>query len=122
MQKMSLHTFVDLNKVFDRVLRDTLRRVLQKYGIDGHLLIAFKSFYCQQEVCVCIKGKQPKLFYVVVGLGKRCVLSTLLFRICINWKNNLSETDECVTIGRCKISRLLSADDLIWLASSDSRL
>ena len=34
----------------------------------------------------------------------------------------LSRTDECITIGRCKISRLLFADDLVLLASSESGL
>ena len=34
--------------------------------------------------------------------------------------DKLSQTDECVTIGRCKISRLLFADDLVLLASSES--
>ena len=33
-----------------------------------------------------------------------------------------SGTDECVTIGRCKISGLLFADDLVFMASSESGL
>ena len=36
--------------------------------------------------------------------------------------HELSRIDECVTIGRCKISRLLFADDLVLLASSESDL
>ena len=40
----------------------------------------------------------------------------------MNWMNKLSRTDECVTIGRCKISRLLFADGLVLLASSESGL
>ena len=38
----------------------------------------------------------------------------------MNWMNKLSRSDECVTIGRYKISRLLFADDLVLLASSES--
>ena len=38
----------------------------------------------------------------------------------MNWMVKLSRTDECVTIGRCKICRLLFADDLVLLASSES--
>ena len=37
--------FVDLEKAYDRVLRDKLCKVLQEYGIDGQLLRAVKSFY-----------------------------------------------------------------------------
>ena len=36
--------------------------------------------------------------------------------------DKLSRTDECVTIGRCKISRLLCADDSVLLTSSESGL
>ena len=36
--------------------------------------------------------------------------------------DKLSQTDECVTIGRCKISWLLTADYLVLLASYESGL
>ena len=36
--------------------------------------------------------------------------------------DNLSQTDESVTIGRCKTSRLLFADNLVLLASFESGL
>ena len=36
--------------------------------------------------------------------------------------DKLSQTDECVTIGRCKISWLFFASDLVLLASSESGL
>ena len=46
-------SFVDLEKACDRrIPRDKLRRVLQEYGIDGHLLTAIKSLYSQPEGCV----------------------------------------------------------------------
>ena len=34
--------------------------------------------------------------------------------------NKLNQTNECVTIRRCKISRLLFADDLVLLDSFES--
>ena len=39
----------------------------------------------------------------------------------MNWMGKLSP-DDCVTIGRCKISRLLFADNLVSLVSSESGL
>ena len=69
--------FVDLEKVYDRVPRDKLWKVLQEYGVNGQLLRAIKSFYCRPEVCVREKGKQLKPFHVGVGLRQQCVLSPL---------------------------------------------
>ena len=113
--------FVDLEKAYDRVPRDKLWKVLQEYGVDGQLLRAIKSFYCRPEVCVRVNGKQSKPFHVGVGLRQGCVLSPLLFIVYMNWIDKYSQADECATIGNCKISRLLFADDLVLpqnLASS----
>ena len=56
---------------------------------------------------------------VGVGLQQVCVLSHIIFIIYINWMDKLSRTDEFVTIGICKISRLVFADDLVLLVSSE---
>ena len=107
--------FVDLEKAYDRVPRDKLWKVLQEYGVNGQLLRAIKSFYCRPEVCVRVNGKQSKPF-------QGCVLSPLLFIVYMNWIDKCSQADECATIGNCKISRLLFADDLVLLSSTESGL
>ena len=114
--------FVDLEKAYDRVPRDKLWKVLQEYGVDGQLLCAIKSFYCRPEVCVRVNGKQSKPFHVGVGLRQGCVLSPLLFIVYMNWIDKCSQADGCATIGNCKISRLLFADDLVLLSSAESGL
>ena len=82
--------FDDLEKTYDRVPQDKLWKELQEYGIDGHLLMAVKSLYCQPEICVCVNGKQSKLFHVGVGHRQGCVLSPLRFIIYMNWMDKLS--------------------------------
>ena len=59
----------------DRVPRDKLWRVRQKFGVsnDGHLLMAIMSLYCQPEVSVCVNGKQLKSFHMDAGLRHRVV-------------------------------------------------
>ena len=84
--------------------------------------MAIKSLYCLPEVSVCVNGKQSKSFHVGVGLRQECVLPHLLFMIYMNRMDKLNGTDKCVTIGRCKITRLLFADDLVLLASLESGL
>ena len=114
--------FVDLEKAYDRVPRDKLWKVLLEYGIDGQLLRAIKSFYCRPEVCVWVNGKQSKPFHVGIGLRQGYVLSPLLFIVYMNWIDKYCQADECATIGNCKISRLLFADDLVLLSSTESGL
>jgi len=40
----------------------------------------------------------------------------------MNWINKRSQTNECSTIGNCKINRLLFANDLVLLSSTESGL
>ena len=49
-------------------------------------------------------------------------LSPLLFIVYMNWIDKCSQADECAMIGNCKISRLVFADDLVLLSSSESGL
>ena len=47
---------------------------------------------------------------------------SLLFIVCVNWIDKCSQADECATMGNCKFSRLLCADDLVQLSSTESGL
>ena len=114
--------FVDFEKAYGRVPQNKLWEVLRKYGVNGQLLRANKSFYCRPEVCVRVNGKQSKPFHVGAGLRQGCVLSPLLFIVYMNWIDKCSQADECDTIGNCNISRLLFADDLVLLSSTESGL
>ena len=112
--------FIDLEKEYDRVSREKLRKVLREYSVDGQLLHTIELFYCRTEVCVRVNGKQSNSFHVCVGLRQGWVLSPLLFIVYINWINKCSQADECATIGNCKISRLLFADDLVLFSAKSS--
>jgi len=40
----------------------------------------------------------------------------------MNWIGKHSQSNECATIGNCKINRLLFADDVVLLSSTESGL
>ena len=114
--------FIDLKKAYDRVPRDKFWKVWLEYGVSGQVLRAFKSIYCRLEVCVRVNGKQSKPFHVVVEIRLGSVLSSLLFIVCMNWIDKCSQDDESDTIRKCKITRLLFANSLVLLSSTESGL
>ena len=96
--------------------------MLQEYGIDGHLLAVIMSLYDCSKVCVRVSSNKSKPFNVNVGLRQGCVLSPLLFIVYMNWIDKHSQVDEGITIGTSRVNRLLFADDLTLLATSEGDL
>ena len=109
--------FVDLEKAYDRIPRDKLWAVLLQYGIN-----AIKSLYMHSEVCVRVDSATTKLFRVSVGLRQGCSLSPILFLIYMDRIVKQSESCGGVKIGECTVQRLLFADDLVLLDSSQNGL
>ena len=114
--------FVDHEKAYDRVPRDTLRKVLQEYGIDGSLPVAIKAMDKCPKACVRLNSVQSKPFTVDIGLRQGYVLSPFLFIVYMNWINRHGLGWECVMIGSIRISHLLFSDDLVLLAYSENDL
>ena len=114
--------FVDLEKAYDRIPRDKLWAVLLQYGIDGQLLTAIRSLYVHSEVCVCVNSATTKPFRVSVGLRQGCSLSPILFLIYMDRIVKKSESHGGVKIRECTVQRLLFADDLVLLDSTQNGL
>ena len=114
--------FVDLEKAYDRIPRDKLWAVLLQYGIDGQLLTAIKSLYMHSEICVRVNSATTKPFRVSVGLRQGCSFSPILFLIYMDRIVKKSESCGGVMIGECTVQRLLFADDLVLLDSTQNGL
>ena len=119
MAKIALHALSILKKHLTEFLGINFGRFCRIMAL---MVNCCAPFYSRPEVCVWVNGKQSKLFHVGVGLWKGCALSPFLFIVYMNWIDKCSQADECATIGNCKISRLLFADDLVLLSSTESGL
>ena len=111
--------FVDLEKAYDRVTRGILWEVLREYGVDGSLLGAIQSLYRRSMSLVHVAGNKSDLFPVGVGLRQGCPLSPVLFIVFMDRISRRSRGVEGVEFGGGRISSLLFADDVVFLASSN---
>ena len=96
--------------------------MFQEYGVDGLLLWAIRSLYCQSQSLVCIAGRKSDLFPVRVSLHQSCPLSPVLFIVFNGKISRHSHAADGVKFGGLLIPSLLFADDMVLLASSNSNL
>ncbi len=73
--------FIDSEKAFDSVHRDSLWHILRAYGIPNHMVKLIKSFYNNYNGCVGGSG----IWFEVTGVRQGCVMSALLFNLVIDW-------------------------------------
>ena len=74
--------FIDFEKAFDSLHRNSLWKILRSYGIPQHLINLIKAFYVNFE---CTVGDSEKSFPVKTGVRQGCVMSSTLFIIAIDW-------------------------------------
>ena len=78
----SLYTcFVDYEKAFDNVHRETLWRIMQSYGIPSKFIRMVKLFYSNTKCAVITGTGQSNWFDVKQG----CVMSGFLFLLVVDW-------------------------------------
>ena len=74
--------FVDFEKAFDSLHRNSLWKILRSYGIPTHLIKLVQAFYENFE---CSVGNTELYFPVKTGVRQGCVMSSTLFVIAIDW-------------------------------------
>ena len=67
--------YMDLQKTYDRVVREAMWCVLGTYGTNGQLLKAVQSLYERSEACVRVCREEGEWFEVCVGLRQVYVMS-----------------------------------------------
>ena len=77
--------FVDYEKAFDSVDRETLWKVLRHYGVPKKLVNMIKNSYEGMSCRVIHEGQLTKNFEVMTGVRQGCLLSPFLFILVIDW-------------------------------------
>ncbi|KAJ2945399.1 hypothetical protein O0L34_g204 [Tuta absoluta] len=111
--------FVDLEKAYDRVVRNELWSALSMHGVSSILIRALKSLNKDSSACVRINGAYTELFNIEKGVRQGCVASPWLFNLFMDsCLEDLKESECCLRMNGLLVKCLLYADDQVILASS----
>ena len=89
-QRQLYISFIDFEKAFDSIHRDSLWRILRANRIPEQLANIIKSFY---DNFTCKVGHCNTSFAVKTGVRQGCVMSALLFTIAIDWVTRRTTED-----------------------------
>ena len=120
-----LVNFVDFEKAFDSVDRETLWKLMRHYGIPGKIVTLTRKMYEGSSCRVIHNGEMTVPFEVKTGVRQGCLLSPFLFILAIDWM--MRE----VTAGRqngiqwtlwTQLDDLDYADDVALLSHTQSQM
>ena len=77
--------FIDFQKAFDSIDRETIWKLLQHYGIPPIYVNLIKQLY-QEATCQIIhNGKLTEAFEMKTGVRQGCLLSPMIFLMVVDW-------------------------------------
>ena len=77
--------FIDFEKAFDSVDREMLWKLTAHYGIPAKITNIIRSTYQGMRCQVLHEGCISEPFEVLTGVRQGCLLSPLLFLLCVDW-------------------------------------
>ena len=77
--------FIDFEKAFDSLHRESLWKILRSYGIPQKLVNVIQALYENFECRVINDNKLTEPFQVNTGVKQGCILSPTLFSLAIDW-------------------------------------
>ena len=117
--------FIDFEKVFDSVHRDSLWVIMRKYGIPEKIIRIIQLFYADFQCAVEDQGETGECFNIKTGVKQGCNMSGFLFLIVMDWIMGR-------TVGKgengirwrltTKLDDLDFADDVALLSSSRNQM
>jgi hypothetical protein len=111
--------FIDFAKAFDSINRPALWRIMSHYGIPDKIISIIKMLYTDFNARVICGSKLTDTFPIQTGVKQGCLLSPLLFSLCIDWlmRETTRNTKRGITwtFGQT-LEDLDFADDIVLLA------
>ena len=121
-QRQLYINFIDFEKAFDSIHRETLWKIIKFYGILQHLINLIKAFY---ENFKCTVGSEQLYFPIKTGVRQGCVMSSTLFIIAIDWvmRQTTSDIPRGIRWGTFTILEDLDfADDIAMLSHTHQHI
>ena len=114
-------TFVDFEKAFDSVHRESLWKIMVSYGIPDKLIRMVKILYEGSECAVLDEGVESEWCKVKTGVKQGDVMSGFIFLLVVDWI--MRRTTENGNTGirwkfMSKLEDLDFADDIALLSST----
>ena len=117
--------FVDFEKAFDSIHRNSLWTIMRKYGVPQKLIRMVKTLYEDFQCSVIDEHETTDWFPVMTGVKQGCCMSGFLFLLVIDWVMRKTLEGERTGI-RWNFTTMLEdldfADDIALLSSSMKHL
>ena len=78
--------FIDFEKAFDSIDRNTLWKILRHYGVPEKIIKMIQVFYVGFQANVLHEGDMTEAFEMTTGVRQGCLLSPLLFLVALDWE------------------------------------
>ena len=112
--------FIDFEKAFDSLHRDSLWKIMRHYGIPPKLVNITQLLYTNFSAAVLCENNLSESFQIKTGVKQGCILSPFLFIMAVDWLMNTTTKGKQRDI-RWTLSSMLEdldfADDLALLSS-----
>ena len=113
--------FIDFEKAFDSIHRESMWIIMDKYGIPQKIIRMVKIFYENCECAVEDQGEICNWFSIKTGVKQGCNMSGFLFLIIMDWimKRSVGQGENGIRWKfNSKLDDLDFADDIVLLSST----
>ena len=117
--------FIDYEKAFDSVDRETLWKLLRHYGVPGKIVSLIRCTYQNMSCRIAHAGQLSESFEVRTGVRQGCLLSPFLFLLVIDWIMKTTTTGRNNGIQWTLMTQLDDldfADDLALLSHNHNQM